>query len=87
MADLTAKDILRLIESRHSGDLVVAECKDGPTHYARHRRLDAWVMRKSWSKPALYGYEIKVSRQDFLKDDKWPDYLPMCNELYFVCPC
>lgn len=86
MSDLIAKDLLGLLEQRHSNDLFVPECKDGPTHMVSHSRLDAWVMRKSWNKPAVYGYEIKVSRSDFLQDDKWPNYLPMCNEFYFVCP-
>lgn len=43
-------------------------------------------MRKSWTKPGYIGYEIKVSRSDFLSDTKWPAYLPSCNELWFVCP-
>jgi hypothetical protein len=32
------------------------------------------------------GYEIKVSRGDFLQDEKWQGYLPYCNKFYFVCP-
>lgn len=32
------------------------------------------------------AYEIKVSRADFLKDNKWPAYLPLCNQFYFVAP-
>jgi hypothetical protein len=48
--------------------------------------MDAWAMRKSWTHFATVGYEIKVSRSDFLNDKKWPDYLDYCNELYFVCP-
>lgn len=43
-------------------------------------------MTKSWSHPSVIGYEIKVSRQDFLHDTKWHNYLPFCNEFYFVCP-
>lgn len=44
-----------------------------------------------WSKPCdhntlVYDYEIKVSRSDFLGDDKWHQYLPLCNEFYWVCP-
>jgi len=54
--------------------------------FGGHRRLDAWVMRKSWSNPLMIGYEIKVSRSDFLGDDKWPEYLKYCNEFYFVTP-
>ena len=32
------------------------------------------------------GYEIKVSRQDWRQDTKWPDYLPWCHKLYIVAP-
>ena len=71
---------------RHSDDLVVGECKDGPTHYGLHRRLDYWVLRRSWRHPAMIGYEVKQSRSDFLQDTKWRDYLALCNELSFVVP-
>jgi hypothetical protein len=43
-------------------------------------------MKKSWSTPLVWGYEIKVSRSDFLNDQKWHAYLTFCNEFYFVCP-
>jgi hypothetical protein len=48
--------------------------------------MDLWAMKKSWSQPNTIAFEIKVSRSDFLKDSKWPGYLPFCNEFYFVCP-
>jgi hypothetical protein len=84
---ITAKDILVLLESRHSKDVWIPECKDGPTWGSDGMvRLDGWAMKKSWSNFCSYGYEIKVSRQDFLKDDKWQAYLGLCNEFYFVCP-
>jgi hypothetical protein len=82
----TARDIVGLLETRHSKDVFVSECKDGPTWTAQHLRLDAWAMRKSWTKPWTYGYEIKVRRSDFLADDKWPGYLELCNYFLFVCP-
>lgn len=84
---ITSHDILKILESKHSECVFVSECKDGPTQLANgHSRLDAWVMVKSWAHPCCIGYEIKVSRSDFLGDKKWPAYLPMCNELYFVAP-
>lgn len=52
----------------------------------KSRRLDLWAMKKSYSNFATYGYEIKVSRADFLRDEKWQDYLPLCNQLFFVTP-
>lgn len=87
MAEITAREILGLLAIRHSGDVFVPECKDGPTQYVRgHSRLDAWTMPRSWAHPACTGYEIKVSRSDFLGDNKWQAYLSLCNLLYFVAP-
>lgn len=82
----TANEILDLLSLRHSEDVFVAECKDGPSMTTSHARLDAWAMKKSWAYPSMLGYEIKVSRGDFLRDDKWTRYLNLCNSLYFVCP-
>ncbi|MHA2254157.1 MAG: MmcB family DNA repair protein, partial [Candidatus Kariarchaeaceae archaeon] len=41
-------------------------------------------MTKSWARPKIWIYEIKVSRSDFLSDDKWRNYIEYCNEFYFV---
>lgn len=81
-----APQILSLLRAKHSNDVFVDECKDGATLTGAHLRMDAWVMPRSWSKPATTGYEIKVSRSDFLRDEKWQGYLPLCHRLYFVCP-
>ena len=83
---MKASDIQRLLDDRHAEDVYVSECKDGGTWNRDHCRLDGWAMEKSWSRPRMIGYEIKVSRGDFMQDTKWPAYLPLCNELYFVCP-
>lgn len=84
---ISARDILALLAARHSEDVFVPECKNGPTQSVRnYLRLDAWVMAKSWTNPHVIGYEIKVSRGDFLGDDKWRGYLPYCNSFYFVAP-
>lgn len=76
--------IIDLLRARHEQDVFVTECKDGPTHSANHFRMDAWAMTKSWSNPRTIGYEVKVSRSDFLNDTKYQKYLGLCNELYFV---
>lgn len=79
--------LLQLLRTKHSEDVYVEECKTGPSQYAdRCPRIDAWVMNKSWANRRVIAYEVKVSRSDFLRDKKWPDYLPFCNELYFVVP-
>src|SRR5687767_11755578 len=80
-----ASVILAMLTNKHAEDVFVPECKDGPSHGSMCK-LDGWAMAKSWARPCVTGYEIKVSRSDFLRDNKWPSYLPMCNELYFVSP-
>ena len=49
-------------------------------------KFDGIGIRKSYTKPCITGYEIKVSRGDFERDAKWHLYLQYCNEFYFVCP-
>jgi hypothetical protein len=83
---VNARDLLVLIANRHLKDVFVPECKNGPTHYTEHRRLDAWAMDRSWAHPCFTGYEIKISRSDWLKDQKVTDYLALCNRLWIVAP-
>ncbi|MFA5381927.1 MAG: MmcB family DNA repair protein [Candidatus Micrarchaeia archaeon] len=82
---ITAQDIKDLLALRHSQDVFVPECKTGASSKGCVR-MDAWAMRKSWSNFGTVGYEIKVSRQDFIGDKKWTSYLQYCSEFYFVCP-
>jgi hypothetical protein len=86
MNNITANKIQALLARKHSDDIFVSECKDGPTIATNHLRMDAWTMKRSWTNPLSIAYEIKVSRQDFLNDHKWHNYLNYCNEFYFVCP-
>jgi len=84
---ITSGDIEYLLKAKHAEDVFVPQCKTGATFSGgRVHILDAWVMKKSWAHPLTTGYEIKVSRGDFLQDDKWRSYLPFCNAFYFVCP-
>jgi hypothetical protein len=86
---ITAKDIEALLATRHSKDLCVPQCKNGPSYAVRGHRtqiIDFWAMKRSWANFSTFGYEIKVSRQDFLGDGKWQGYLPYCHEFSFVCP-
>lgn len=73
------------LRARHADDVFIEECKNGPTWTGKHRRLDGWAMLKTWSPVTMIGYEVKVSRSDFVGDGKWPEYLPLCHQLYFVC--
>lgn len=86
---ITAEDITRLLKERHKSNLWVSvpECKIGSSWNMKNcQRFDFWTMAKSYSKPRYIGYEIKVSRQDFLNDFKFQGYLNYCREFYFVSP-
>lgn len=77
--------VLEALRIRHAKDVFVDECKMGSS-WNGTRRLDGWALLKTWSPFTIVGYEIKTDRGDFLQDRKWVEYLPVCHELYFVCP-
>lgn len=84
---MNAKELVSRLAEKHREDVFVAECKNGPTwETSGLLRLDAWALRRSWSPLTTIGYEVKVSRADFEADQKWPRYLPLCHQFYFVCP-
>ena len=83
---LNAWKISEYLAKRHTNDMFFTEVKNGPTWLGRHNRIDCLAIKKSWANPCITGYEVKVSRSDFVQDNKWQAYLHMCNELYFACP-
>lgn len=83
-AEVNLEAAARALHARHSDDLIVRECKDGPSQNTSSLRLDYWVLRRSWTRPCMAGYEFKSSRADFLSDSKLHLYLPLCNELWVV---
>jgi len=84
---IKANDILKLLLQRHKNDIAVPECKNGSTWSSNNiLRFDLWVMKKSYTRPMTWIYEIKVSRSDFINDNKWQKYLPYCTDFYFVAP-
>lgn len=48
------------------------------------KRIDAAII--DVSKRWIRGFEIKVSRADFLKDEKWQSYSEFTSSLSIVCP-
>lgn len=75
------------IKHKRTDDFFLTEVKNGPTHTATELYImDALAIKKSWVNPLFTGYEIKVSRNDFLQDEKWPAYRNYCHRLDFVCP-
>lgn len=81
-----ADQIKHALSKRHDDDFFCTEVKNGPSYTGELLIMDALAMRKSWANPCISAYEIKVSRSDFQKDQKWPGYLKYCNQFSFVCP-
>lgn len=72
---------------RQRPDFFMTQVKNGPSWTSNNLLImDAVAVARSWTKPCITGYEIKVSRGDFIRDEKWPGYLKYCHLFYFVCP-
>lgn len=86
---VTSVDIKRALAEKHYKDFFLTEVKSGPTLIDSPgvlKILDGLAIRKSWTSPCFTGYEVKVSRGDFLRDAKFYTYEELCNCLYIVCP-
>jgi len=83
---MNSTDIQIALSKIHTQDFFLTECKNGPTWDMHYLRMDAVAIKKSWIRPCVTIYEVKVSRNDFLRDSKWPGYLEYCNRFYFACP-
>lgn len=89
MTKIRAHHIKKGLADKHADEFFMTEVKNGPTWSARKGellRLDGLAIKKSWTKPCITGYEVKVSRNDFLNDEKWPAYMEYCHRFYFACP-
>lgn len=84
--DVTADQLMKLLAEKHKDSVCVPECKTGQSWGGDFRRIDLWVLKKTWSPMTMTGYEIKINRQDFLNDQKWQEYVNYCHAFYFVCP-
>lgn len=87
---IRAWHVAAALEQRHTQklkpDVFMEQVKTGSSYMGAPRILDAVAIRPSWTQPCITGYEIKVERSDFLRDEKWRDYLAYTNEFYFAAP-
>lgn len=86
---VTSTDIKLALAEKHHKDFFLTEVKSGSTWFTSvgdMKILDGLAIRKSWSSPCFTGYEVKISRSDFLRDAKFFTYEELCNCLYIVCP-
>lgn len=88
MTKKVSADLIKLaLGERHKKDSFFTEVKNGPSYGANELLImDAIAFKKSWANPCITGYEVKISRGDFLSDEKWRGYLQYCNRFSFVCP-
>ncbi|MDT8900928.1 MmcB family DNA repair protein [Anaeroselena agilis] len=86
---MTESDVIRAL-ARYCRDRkfrFFAHVKDGSYYNRQQRILDGFVVKeRQFLNPVTEGFEVKVSRSDFLRDDKWQEYLPVCTSFYFVVP-
>ena len=59
MKKLKAKQIVELLRDKHDDDVFVPEAKTGSS-WSGCKRLDIWVMKKSWSPVTMIGYDLPV---------------------------
>jgi hypothetical protein len=78
--------IRNALHKKHEGQVFFHEVKNGPSWNSSLRIMDAMAILPSWSPITIVGYEIKVSRSDFLNDTKWTEYLKCCHQFVWVCP-
>lgn len=86
---ITAFEIKKALAEKHSRDFFLTECKSGSTWMTPRgdmKILDGLAIRPSWTSPCFTGYEVKVSRGDFIRDAKFYTYEELVNCLYIVCP-
>lgn len=86
---VTAFDIKKALAEKHHKDFFLTECKSGSTWMTPRgdmKILNGLAIRPSWTAPCFTGYEVKVSRSDFLRDAKFYTYEELVNCLYIVCP-
>lgn len=83
---MNATDIKIALAKHHTQDFFITECNNGPSWSGEFSRMDAVAIKKSYTRPCVTIYEVKVSKSDFLHDNKWPGYLDYCHRFYFACP-
>lgn len=73
MANVKAHEIKHALARKHerTQDFFLTEVKNGSTYFSNELYImDGLAIKKSWVNPMITGYEIKVSRNDFLQEKK-----------------
>ena len=78
MNAIEIKELLKRLYAYRTSSIFI------PEYTWKDLRIDAIIVdiRKRW----IRGFEVKVNRGDFLRDDKWMLYSEFCSSLSVVCP-
>lgn len=79
----TEQNITQALSLRYSDHIFASQVKLGS---AGSKIIDAVAVKKTWTPVTVIGHEIKVTRADFLSDNKYPEYMKTCTNFYFVVP-
>ena len=75
MGNVQSRHIERALAKKHGNrEFFITQCKTGATGEGM-MQFDGLAIHKSWAHPCIIGYEIKVSRSDFLRDAKYTNCL------------
>lgn len=77
----TAGQVLKLLRARFTEDYF---CTSEIGLGRGGQRADFLALRPSHARPDVVICEVKVSRADFMGDNKWTGYLPFCTRFFFV---
>jgi hypothetical protein len=83
MSRTTEFSITEALRKRYSDHIFASQVKLGS---AGTKIIDAVAIKKTWTPVTAIGFEIKVSRYDFVNDNKYPEYMKACTNFYFVVP-
>jgi len=83
MSKTTENSVTKALKKRYSDHIFASQVKLGS---AGSKIIDAVAIKKTWSPITAIGFEIKVSRSDFVNDNKYPEYMKACTNFYFVAP-
>ena len=78
-----SRGIIRALGRYHDDrdEIWMAEAEIG----RRGLRVDMFTVKPSWH-PLPTIYEVKISRADYKRDEKWRLYLPYCQRFYYAAP-
>lgn len=78
---ISSSKVLTLLRQKYDKDHITYDEIKG---VVGNGRLDFLAVRASWSHPVIEAHEVKVSRRDFVQDNKWHPYLQSCHLFWFV---